>query len=127
MEPQLSLFLERPANWKHEFVASSMQSLETSLYLIGLGRYPHALVNCASAIESVLHSAGVGTEDDGFYQLLKKAKPSIRNLELFDHRAIEEFYDFRNEVVHKVFIPADSDHSIKLLIAVGWPILGVIF
>src|SRR5262245_20742719 len=37
-------------------LASSLQNQETCFYLLGLRRYPPALISCAAAIESVLQA-----------------------------------------------------------------------
>lgn len=77
-EPTLLFFRHRPEGWQtNTLIASSMQSLESSFFLIALGRYPHALAVCASAIESGLQAANIDAKDrDGFQHLVKKAKKS---------------------------------------------------
>ena len=62
-----------------------MQSLETSFFLIALGRYPHALTICAAAIESAMQAADIGAkETDALQELLKKARKSSKAIQEFD-------------------------------------------
>ena len=74
-EPTLLFFRHRPKEWHtNTLLASSLQSLETGFFLIALERFPHALVVCASAIESSLQAADINPrERDGFQDLIRKA------------------------------------------------------
>ena len=60
----------------NEHLVSSMQTFETSLYLLALKRYPHALTACASALESGIQAAPqVGATDaDALVAAFTKAK-----------------------------------------------------
>ena len=75
-EPRLIFFRDTPMDLiTHPPLASSLQHLETSFLLIAMGRYPHALVTCGSAIESVIKAAINASPDDrlDFRELIKKA------------------------------------------------------
>ena len=57
-EPTFVFFRNRPDGLAEKPpLASSMQSLETSFFLIALYRYPHALSTCASAIEAAVKAS----------------------------------------------------------------------
>jgi len=79
-EPTLLFFRHRPADWAtRDYIASSMQSLETSLFLIASRRYPHALLVCASAIESALKAADIGAKKGAsFRDLIENAKNACK-------------------------------------------------
>jgi hypothetical protein len=57
-KPTLHFFRDTPDNMiSCPPLCSSLQNLESSFFLISLGRYPHAFVACVSAIESALKAA----------------------------------------------------------------------
>ena len=57
-EPELRFLDKRPENLVAQPpLASSLQNFESCLFLIALGRYPHAFTACAFAIESALKAA----------------------------------------------------------------------
>ena len=52
-EPTLGFFRCKPEGMAaRPPLSSSLQNLESCFFLVAFGRYPHALVSCASAIES---------------------------------------------------------------------------
>ena len=64
-KPKLIFFRETPKDLQiRPPLASSLQHLETSFLLIAMGRYPHALIACASSIESCIKAALNKTSDD---------------------------------------------------------------
>jgi hypothetical protein len=49
------VYLRLPDSWQESHpLASSLQHFEMALFLIALGRFPHALVSCVSVIESTI-------------------------------------------------------------------------
>ena len=57
-QPRFDFFRATPNNMLARTpLASSLQSFETCLFLIGLGLYPSALVLCATAWESALKAS----------------------------------------------------------------------
>jgi hypothetical protein len=109
-------------------LASSLQGLETSFFLVSLRRYPHALTVCASAIESILkHSpaceplmkkSGKTPTLNDLIQAVRDQSPSLRG---FPHPELDQFRQARNRIVHKGFSPKDDSESAELLIRVGFP------
>jgi hypothetical protein len=92
-------------------LASSLQSLESSFLFLALGRYPHALVACASAIESAMKAAfAMGPEDrDNLARLIDQARSGYRGLQLFPKSELDDFRNTRNRIVHFGFSPQDDD------------------
>jgi hypothetical protein len=109
-------------------LASSLQGLETSFFLISLRRYPHALTVCASAIESIIkHSpacepllkrSGKGPTLNDLIQAVRDQSPSLSS---FPQSELDTFRQTRNRIVHKGFSPKDDSESAELLIRVGFP------
>jgi hypothetical protein len=124
-EPTLLFFRSRPEGWATSaYVASSLQSLESSFLLIALGRYPHALLVCASAIESCLQSARIGSkEKDGLGVLLAKAKKTSEVVNGFSDDLLVLLRETRNRIVHRGFSPKDDSESASLYIDVALPFL----
>src|ERR1700738_3685612 len=126
--PVLVFFRNLPANLAtSEFLANSMQSLETSFVLAATARYVHALVICVSAIEGALHAAPVGSKGDGFKELIKDgfkelikkarnvpdASPRLKD---FPQEEIEALYTIRNTIIHRGFSPKDNSICVDFLI-----------
>jgi hypothetical protein len=104
---------------------SSLQSLETSFVLLAMGRFPHALVTCASAHESALKSAPN-----------VRLPRSLNAAELYDRvvavypalatssdNELTPFRKARNTYVHEGFTPQDNAVAAELLLKTGLPFL----
>lgn len=128
-EPTLLFFRHRPEGWTtNATIASSMQSVETSFFLIALGRYPHALAVCASAIESSLHAASIGAKGkDGLQNLVKEAKKSSEAVERFSGELLDRFRKTRNRITHRGFNPQDDSESVSLYLDVALPFLSLCY
>lgn len=128
-EPALLFFRHRPEGWAtKEYIASSMQSFETSLFLIAVRRYPHALSVCASAIESALQAANIGAKDrDGFQELVRKAKNSSKAVFAFEDEKLVDFRETRNRITHHGFSPQDDSETTSLYLEVGLPFLALCY
>ena len=97
-----------------------MQSLESCFYLISLNRYPHALVNCSSSIESALKAKFAEKEE--LYKLIKRAMALMPGL--FDDEDLRTLRQTRNNIVHFGFSPKDDEHTARLLLQIGIPFLN---
>lgn len=128
-EPTLLFFRSHPDNLKEKVsIASSMQALETSFFLIALERYPHALSVCASAIESCLQAASIGSkEKDGFQDLVKKARKFSEKIDNFRDDLLVQFRETRNKIIHHGFSPQDDSESTSLYLEVGLPFLSLCY
>lgn len=128
-EPTLFFFRHRPEGWEtHASIASSMQSLESSFFLIALGRYPHALAVCASAIESSLRAADIDAKErDGFQELVKKAKRKSSAIASFGDKSLDLFRETRNRITHRGFSPQDDSESVGLYLKIGLPFLSLCY
>lgn len=128
-EPTLLFFRHRPEGWATSaYIASSLQSLESSFLLISLGRYPHALLVCASAIESCLQAARIGPkEKDGLQELVKKARKVSMVVAGFPIDLLDRLREKRNEIVHRGFSPKDDSESASLYLDVALPFLGLCY
>ncbi len=125
-EPKLVFFRDKPENLRDlPPLASSLQHLETSFLLIALKRYPHALVSCASAIESAIKSSlGKGPkEKNDFKQLMDSAFREFANFTNLSEVAIKDFRDKRNEIAHYGFSPKDDEISAYHLLNAGFPLI----
>jgi hypothetical protein len=126
VNPELVFFRCTPADLlNHPPLLSSLQNLETTFFLISLDRYPHALVTCASAVESAMKS------------YLKMKPEKVRNakdlyedvfnrlpaLKLFDEIDLKKFRDTRNRIIHYGFTKSDNEEIIEILLKVGIPFL----
>lgn len=126
-EPKLMFFRETPKNLlNHPPLASSLQHLETSFLLIATGRYPHALIACASAIESSIKAATKKTSVDRleFKKLINEAKEYFPLFTSISNDKIREFRNKRNEIIHFGFSPKDDEKSAILLLQTGYNLLA---
>ena len=126
-QPTLNFFRTTPDNlMQRPPLCSSLQSLESSFILIALGRHPHALVACASAIESAIKAwLTKGPEDkDGLQKLVGQARQRSQRLREFHEPDLENFRTTRNRMVHYGFSPKDDHVAASLLLRVGFRFLN---
>ncbi|MCR4291006.1 MAG: hypothetical protein NUV86_12195 [Candidatus Scalindua sp.] len=138
--PSLIFFTQHPDGLvKKPPLASSMQSLETTFFLIALRRYPHALVSCASSIESALLAdkeckekatdmmkkkyPNSQSDRPGFYYLVNAAKECSETIKRVNDKELNDFRKTRNFFTHYGFSPQDDRKSTNLLMQVGIPFL----
>ena len=109
-------------------LASSLQSLETSFFLIALGRFPHALSICATAIETAIQASDSGAKDrDGFQKLVRKAKEKSDAIDRFSDEQLHRFREMRNRIIHHGFTSTDDSETSSLLLEVGFPFLTLCY
>jgi hypothetical protein len=128
-EPTLLFFRHRPQGWATSaFVASSLQSIESSFFLVALRRYPHALVVGVSAIESCLQAAPIGANEkrDALQDLVQKARKSPVINE-FPDPLLERLRTTRNEITHRGFSPQDDSRSVSLYLEAALPFLALCY
>ena len=106
-------------------LCSSLQSLESSFMLIALDRFPHALVTCASSIESSMKSVLEKPSDSHINaeRLYAEARDQYNRLESFDERDLRAFRHSRNRIAHYGFSPRDDATTARLLLKTGFPFL----
>jgi len=124
--PKLEFFRSVPEDlMSRPPLCASLQNLESSLSLIGLRRFPHALVLCASAIESAMKSSMGLSPDDriGASQLYATACQPYPALASWDGADLDRLRFSRNRIVHYGFSPADDHESAALLLSAGYPFL----
>lgn len=128
MQPAtLTFFRTLPAD-PLDATLPSLQGFETSLFLIALSRFPHALTSCATAIEAVIKaSSRCATNDDRFVALLSAARKAATTIAAFPQQDVDEFRKKRNDIVHKGFSPKDDNVSVELLLKTGIPLLAQCF
>jgi hypothetical protein len=129
--PRLDFFRVTPADMaSHPPLASSLQSFETCLYLIGSRRYPIAVVSCVNALESAI-KAKLGIPPDDRRIQLRELLTTIRSrfpeLNNFDPEKIVALRDRRNRLVHYGFSPKDDPECAVLLLEVGIPFLNLCY
>jgi len=129
LEPTILFFRHHPGALAVSVsLASSMQSLETSFFLIALGRFPHALSTCATAIETAIQASDVGAKDrDNFQVLVKKAKSRSESIDRFSEEALDDFREARNRITHRGFTPEDDSKASSLFLSVGFPFLALCY
>jgi len=121
-KPELIFFRDTPKDLlDRPPLASSLQNLETSFLLLAVWRYPHALVSCASAIESALRSA-FDSGRKSFSELLKLANAEFPP-DVFSQSDLDEFREKRNEIVHYGFSAKDDEISAVLLLKTGYRLI----
>lgn len=124
-EPTLYFFRTKPENMiSFPPLASSLQSLESSFFLIALERYPHAHIACASAIESALKAGLKKSPKDwgGLKQLTDQARS--RGLRSSELEPLKNFRDLRNEMMHHGFSPKDNVKTAASLLEDGFRYLA---
>src|ERR1019366_4879138 len=128
--PTLKFFRATPPDLlAYPPLASSLQTFETCLFLIGMHRYPSALVSCGTAWESVMKAKLAIPPEDRIMaaELLKKTRSRFVALNVFDGDALRAFRDARNRVVHYGFSPKDDEECAVLLLKVGFPFLSLLY
>lgn len=128
MAPVLHYFRTTPAGLiSQPPLASSLQALETCFLMIGLERFPSALVSCASAWESALKAhLRVPPEDReaGLAELVGSIRRCSATLRTWGQDRLTEFREARNRIVHYGFSPKDDAECARLLLGVGLPFLS---
>jgi hypothetical protein len=128
--PELNFFRTTPKNlMTRPPLCSSLQNLESSFFLVMLGRFPHALVMCASAIESAMKSLlRIDEKSDvkagELYKMAAKHCPAISG---FDRSSLRTFRNSRNRIVHYGFSPKDDEETAQLLLSAGYPYLIICY
>ena len=126
----LSFFRATPREMIEEPpLASSLQTFETTLFLIGMDRYPAALVSCATACESVIKAKlkAPPVEFIRHKELMRRIGERVPALQIFENDLIKAFQDTRNRFVHYGFSPQDDSESVKQLLTVGFPFLRKLY
>ncbi|HEV7925423.1 MAG TPA: hypothetical protein VGR14_08715 [Verrucomicrobiae bacterium] len=103
-----------------------MQSYETCLFLFALGRFPSALVVCATAWESVMRAKlGLALENDlSLDALIDQIQNSSGTLKTYDRNKLHTFRKTRNRIAHYGFSPKDDEECARLLLETGLPFLN---
>ena len=129
MEPTILFFRRHPKALANSAVlASSIQSLETSFFLIALRRFPHALATCSTAIETAIQASDAGAEDrDSLQILVKKAKAKSKLIDDFSNEELCRFRKMRNRIIHRGYTPKDDSETSSLLLEVGFPFLTLCY
>src|SRR5713101_4461751 len=113
-EPELHFFRAVPDSlMSRPPLCSSLQNLESCFFLIALGRFPHALVTCASSVESAMKSI-LNMNPEQFInaeKLFAKAATLHSALSSFDQHGLERFRFTRNRIVHYGFSPRDDEET----------------
>ena len=107
---------------------SALQSFETSLFLLSLGRYPSALVAVGTCWEGVMKAKlGISPDENDWsvYRLWRALKQNGYAKRINEDK-FEEFRKARNKYVHYGFIPKDDDRCSELLLKSGYPILSIL-
>jgi hypothetical protein len=127
LQPALDFFRATPRDLlDHPPLASSLQSLETCLWLIGLRRFPSAVVVCVNALESAIKAKlAIGAQGDkrNLNALITEVRSRFPDLEAFDQSKLDTLRRKRNDLVHYGFSPKDDRECCVLLLESGLPFL----
>ncbi len=124
--PTLFFFRATPLNLLEQPpLASSLQTFETCLFLIGLKRFPSALISCATAWESAIKAKlSIPPEDRvSLEQLLDTIIEVHSRLNGYDTTTLDDFRRTRNRLIHYGFSPKDDEKCAALLLKTGLPFL----
>lgn len=124
--PRLTFFRQTPDGLiARPPLTSSLQSFESSLFLVALGRYPHAFTSCAFALESAIKAAYNLPSSGGapLKKLLEDARRDVPALAAVPQQRVDDLRETRNRIVHYGFSPKDDAASAGLLLDVAVPML----
>jgi hypothetical protein len=119
-----------PDMLKNPPLASSLQSLETTFFLLSLGRYPSALVSCVSAWESAIKAKlKISPDDDRvpIAKLLGTIRELSAGLKQFDRADLDNLRQTRNRIVHYGFSPHDDQECGRFLLETGLLFLTALY
>jgi hypothetical protein len=115
---------------------SSLQAFETSLFLLSSCRFAHALVMCASAIESAL-KAKLELEESDKYTPPSGGFPrpyewrdlhnEVRNQYGYGkswHDSMKSLFNRRNSIIHYGYTPEGEKDATRVLLQDGYPLLS---
>lgn len=123
-ESTLLFFRNRPRNLGNTpSLLSSMQSLESSFFLIALGRYPHALSTCASAFEMAVKATAIGAGRSTLQTLIARARDNSETISRLSQSRLDQFRDARNRITHSGFGPKDDSEAASLFLEIAFPLL----
>ena len=113
-------FRALPAAPVSDGVLASLQAFETSLFLISLSRFPHALTLCTSAIEGAIKASPKGDPAaKNLRDTIASARCAAPRLGAFQQEDLDSLRRKRNEIVHKGFSPRDDNVCAYLLLNTG--------
>jgi hypothetical protein len=106
-------------------LCSSLQNIESCFYFISLNRYPHALILCASALESAMKSILKKPIEDKTIatKLYNEAIKEFPSLKYFDNEKLKNFRETRNRFSHYGFSLKDDEEAAVLILQTGIPFL----
>jgi len=117
----LYFFRRRPAHGSA--LISSLQSIETTFFLIALRRHPHALTTLVSGIESALQVADIGSKKgDNVQDLIQKARAKSPRLRQLSDIELDQLRLARNRFTHRGFSPKDDSEAVGLLLQIAVPL-----
>lgn len=117
------MFRSTPSGAGAAAIASSMQSFESSLFLVSLHRYPHALTTAVFALESALKATSLKPRKQNLDDLLESARSKSPAMRAVDQVSVDSLRKMRNNIVHKGFSPRDDELCATLLLRAGVPLL----
>jgi hypothetical protein len=122
------VFLQLPDCWQQSHpLASSLQHLETALFLISLKRFPHALVSCVSSIETTIKAGLKISKDEtkdekrDLVELLKLASGRIGPNSTFNNKQLKDMRMARNQITHYGYSPKDDESTAAMLLNTALP------
>jgi hypothetical protein len=124
-EASFEFFRKLPAAPVPDGLLASLQAFETSLFLIALERFPHALTSCTFAVEAALKASPLCKRaSKGLLEVIAAARKASPAIEAFPQEDLDHLRQKRNDIVHKGYSPKDDNISGDLLLNVGMPFLS---
>ena len=123
--PNLSCFRSKPDNWlEYPPLASSLQTVETALMLIMMGRYPSALIECVCATESAIKAA-FNIKQNDMIDLKNLVLMACNKSSEINHkkRDFDKLRHARNRMIHYGYSPRDDAESARYLLSTGFDFL----
>jgi hypothetical protein len=133
--PDLVFLRSTPGGWlARPPLPAALQTFETSLIAVALGRYHTGLVLTVSAIEATLKAylnIPLPTPDDygkdwKFDDLIKEAKTQGLRLGEFKKANLDFLRNKRNRMAHFGHAPTDNPACAGLLLDIAYPLFGAI-
>lgn len=121
----LHFFRSRPRDPASQAaLLSSMQSMETSFFLIALHRFPHALTTCVSAIEYAIRDSipTVGSRHT-LQHILEQLRNRSAKAAGLPSINLDRLRILRNQLTHQGFSENDDNESASLYIDSALPLL----
>jgi hypothetical protein len=107
---------------------SSLQSIESSFFLIALHRRPHALTTFVAGVESALQGAELDSKKgESLQNLIRNARPRSPRLRQLPDAEVDTLRLARNRFTHRGFSPRDDSEAVELFVRIAVPLAEAVY